>query len=271
VDVSIDKMKCIIPVFLFSFLRIAGSAGLFTEVPTSLKPRSHFQHSSSRLHSSSSDNNNNNEKKPILVVGATGKVGRKVVEQLLSVDRQMPVRALVRNLEKAEELFADYLSSTTADKNKLELVVCDLSTADSDSLEAAVQGCEAIISVSGAMRFSKLTDFLPWHLFQQDASRWCSDTSHPYYSNYQAQKLLIDLASKHKCSRFVRLTGLSSGFSPFNPVSVIFSSVLSLTSRYHFKCEQYLRNSKVPYVILRPGGLAEDDRVSRNESFAFFV
>ncbi len=34
-----------------------------------------------------------------------------------------------------------------------------------------------------------------------------------------------------------------------------------MSSRYHYLCEQYLRmQSKVPYVILRPGGLADEER-----------
>jgi nucleoside-diphosphate-sugar epimerase len=229
----------------------------FTDIPRTLQPRRLIPPSLSQLDSSLSENSEMS--KPILVVGATGKVGRKVVQQLL--DMELPVRAMVRNHDKARELFSDVLSSN-GDRKELQLVVCDLGTANRESLESAVSGCEAIISVSGAMRFSKLADFLPWRVFEEDASKWCSDKSHPFYVNLQAQKTLIDLATEYKCSRFVRLTGLSSGFSPFNPVSMIFSSVLSLTSRYHFLCEQYLRNSDLPYLILRPGGLAEEDRVS---------
>mmetsp|Transcript_7245 Transcript_7245/g.17034 ORF Transcript_7245/g.17034 Transcript_7245/m.17034 type:complete len:387 (-) Transcript_7245:62-1222(-) len=217
---------------------------------------------STKLHSSSF-NSEAPSPKPVLVVGATGKVGRKVVQKLL--DQKIPVRALVRNETKAVELFANQIVSTAKankgdDNPMLEFVVSDLGKVDQRALEAAVEGCQSIVSVSGAMRFSKLTDFLPWRLFQQDTSKWCSDTSHPYYANYRAQKLLIDMAVKYQCTRFVRLTGLSVGFSPFNLVSMIFSSVLSMTSRHHFALEQYLRNSNVPYVIIRPGGLAEEDR-----------
>ena len=242
-------------VLLFALLFNDCNA-LFTEVPKSLS-RGHFRTSSTSLNSSSNDSNN--MAKPVLVVGATGKVGRKVVRQLL--DRKVPVRALVRNYDKARELFSDYLTTTKDGESSFKLEICDLGTADRKCLESVVDGCEAIISVSGAMRFSKFTDFLPWRLFQEDASNWCSDRSHPVYANYKTQQLLIDLAAEKGCNRFVRLTGLSSGFSPFNPVSMIFSSILSLTSRYHFLCEQYLRNSSVPYVILRPGGLADEDRV----------
>ena len=204
--------------------------------------------------------------KPVLVVGATGKVGRKVVQNLL--DQKVRVRALVRNETKAVELFANEIVSSAkqakdGDSPMLEFVVSDLGKPDRRSLQSAVQGCQSIVSVSGAMRFSKLTDFLPWRIFQQDTSKWCDDTSHPYYANYKAQKLLVDLASEYQCKRFVRLTGLSVGFSPFNLVSMIFSSVLSMTTRHHFALEQYLRNSNVPYVIIRPGGLADEDRVSQ--------
>jgi len=38
------------------------------------------------------------------------------------------------------------------------------------------------------------------------------------------------------------------------------SCSLSLTSRYHYLCERALADSKVPYVVLRPGGLADDAR-----------
>ncbi|CAJ1948479.1 unnamed protein product [Cylindrotheca closterium] len=242
-------------------LGITRSADAFY-VDVSRKTRRSMMTPSTQLHQSSF-NSDPYSAKPVLVVGATGKVGRKVVRTLL--DQKLRVRALVRNETKAVELFAkEMMSSAKAkddgDSPMLEFVVSDLGKADRKALETAVQGCQSIISVSGAMRFSKLTDFLPWRLFQQDTSKWCDDTSHPYYANYRAQKLLIDLAAEYQCRRFVRLTGLSVGFSPFNLVSMIFSSVLSMTSRHHFALEQYLRNSNVPYVIIRPGGLAEEDR-----------
>jgi hypothetical protein len=196
---------------------------------------------------------NDGSAKPTLVVGATGRVGRKVVEQLL--EQNKTVRALVRSQNKARELFGE-----TTD---VELVVADLGKYQdyTSVLDKAVEGCESIISVSGTLRFSMLTDFLPWRLANEDVSSW-ADSSHPYYSNYKAQCLLVDLAQKYKVQRFVRLTGLTTGYSPFNLVTLIFSSLLSLTTRYHFFCENYLRQSQVPYVIVRPGGLADEDRVS---------
>jgi len=205
--------------------------------------------------------------KPILVVGATGRVGRLVVNRLLEQNRS--VRAVVRNTTKAQQVFGSNLTS-------LELVTADLGHYDDPecaaTLEKAVEGCDCIISVSGTMRFSKLTDFLPWRLFRTNVTSWCdNDRRHPYYPNYMAQSLLVDLAEKHDISRFIRLTGLTVGLPAFNLVSVLFSGLLSMTSRYHALCEQYLRESSVPHVILRPGGLSNNERVSIESSFHFIV
>jgi hypothetical protein len=195
--------------------------------------------------------------KPTLVVGATGQVGRRVVQQLLAKNK--PVRALVRNHEKARELFGTSISSL--EETPLQIIVADLGdyAKYEETLDKAVEGCDSIISVSGSFRISNLADFLPWRLFRANVSEW-ADTSHPYFANYKAQCKLIGLAEHHQIQRFVRLTGLSTGFSPFNFFTILFSALLSMTSRYHFMCESYLRKSKVPHVILRPGGLASEER-----------
>lgn len=232
-------------ILLLSLLLLV-QADAFTELPRNCKRPA----SLTRIFADGNDSS----AKPTLVVGATGKVGRKIVEQLL--EQNKPVRALVRNENKARELFGE----TTG----VEIVVADLGKYQdyTSVLDKAVEGCESIISVSGTLRFSKFMDFLPWRLDNADVSRW-ADSSHPYYSNYKAQCLLVDLAQKYNVQRFVRLTGLTTGYSPFNLVTLIFSSLLSLTTRYHFLCENYLRfQSQVPYVIVRPGGLADEDRVS---------
>jgi hypothetical protein len=179
------------------------------------------------------------------------------VQKLLAKNR--PVRALVRNKSKAQQVLG---TSSELEYPPLQVIEADMGRSEDyeQVLDQAVEGCDSIISVMGATRFSKLTDFLPWRLFGgPDVSSW-ADRDHPYYSNYLGQKKLIDLAEKHKVKRFVRLTGLSIGFSAFNPFGVLFNLLLSFTSRYGILCEQALANSKVPYVVLRPGGLAEDER-----------
>lgn len=194
--------------------------------------------------------------KPILVVGATGRVGRRVVQRLLGEGR--PVRALVRNPDKAKEIFG---TATKLEYPPLEIFVADLGDYEryENVLDKAVSGCDCIISMMGVVRFAKLSDFLPWRLFNWDVSSWAG-RDHPFYGNYLGQKKLIELAERHKIKRFVRLTGLGLANSPFNPFSILFNTLLSFNNRYGSLCEQALAASKVPYVVLRPGGLAEDAR-----------
>jgi hypothetical protein len=192
---------------------------------------------------------------PVLVVGATGRVGRRVVQQLLAQNR--PVRALVRNPAKAQKYFG---TSASLVYPQLEIIVADVSRYEDyeEVLDRAVQGCQSIISVMGVVRFSRILDFVPWRIFRIKAT-W-ADRDHPYYGNYLAQKRLIELAGKHNVQRFVRLTGLGLAYSAFNPVGILFNTLLSCNNRYGILTEQELAKNNVPYVVLRPGGLANNAR-----------
>jgi hypothetical protein len=103
--------------------------------------------SQSLLVASSSSANNDAAQvavQPTLVVGATGRVGRLVVQQLLGQNR--PVRALVRDAAKAQQIFG---TTTSLEYPPLEIVVADLGEIEEyeDVLDKAVQGCGSIVSV----------------------------------------------------------------------------------------------------------------------------
>lgn len=195
---------------------------------------------------------------PVVVVGATGKVGRLVVQELLA--QEIAVRAVVRNITKATEVFSNTNKKDTKKASLLMLVSADLCRFEDSAtvLDETVAGASAIISVMGVVRFSKWTDWLPWRIFSNKAD-WAG-RSHPYYGNYLGQKYLIELAEKHNVGRFVRLTGLGLAYSPFNPFAILFNTLLSFNNRWGLLCEQALYASKIPTVVLRPGGLAGDAR-----------
>ncbi len=87
---------------------------------------------------------------PVLVVGASGKVGRLVVSELVS--KGQSVHALVRDRKKAESVLP-----------RSELVTMfECSLDNKEIIRAAMSGCRAVIAVSGTVRFSKFGDFLPW-------------------------------------------------------------------------------------------------------------
>ena len=204
------------------------------------------------------------DKKPqcIAVVGATGRVGRRVVQKCMA--RNIPVKAIVRSAKKAQELFG---TSTSLQYPKLDVCVVDTHDTNNNNkaLEDAIQASSHVISVVGVSRFSKWFDFLPWKFWRPGPWPRIKDDDleqHPYFGNYIFQKELIRLAVKAKCQRFVRLTGLSNAYSAFHPISVLFNSLLSLANRYHILCEQVLWEHKdeLPFCILRPGGLRNDVR-----------
>lgn len=151
----------------------------------------------------------------VLVAGATGATGQLVVKTL--VDQQIPVRAMVRDLGKSQELLPA----------GVETVVADLQ--DASTLEAAIADCDYVICAAAARPSLNIAGF-----FQVD---------------YVGTKRLIDLAAQKGVKQFVLVTSLcvSKFFHPLN----LFGLVLF----WKKQTEAYLMGSPLNYTILRPGGL----------------
>jgi uncharacterized protein YbjT (DUF2867 family) len=154
-----------------------------------------------------------------LVAGATGQTGRRIVDQLLK--EGVTVRALVRDRAKAQsELPAD-----------VEMVVGDV--LNPGSLIAALADCQFLLSATGAAP--------------------SFDPTGPYKVDYEGNKNLVDAAKNASVERFVMVSSLcvSKLFHPLN----LFWGVLY----WKQQAEDYLKNSGVPYTIVRPGGLKNED------------
>jgi uncharacterized protein YbjT (DUF2867 family) len=151
----------------------------------------------------------------VLVVGATGQTGRRIVEQL--VKRQIPVRAMVRDRTRAQEILPA----------AAELVVGD--TLEPSTLRTAIVDCTAIISATGAA-----PSFNPFG---------------PYQVDYEGNKNLIDAAKIAQIQHFVMVSSLctSQFFHPLN----LFWLILV----WKQQAEHYLQRSGLAYTIVRPGGL----------------
>lgn len=91
--------------------------------------------------------------KPVLVIGATGKVGRLVVRKL--VESGTPVRAMCRDIDLARSVFP---VDMRADPEKLAL--CKGDVTDPTSLSAAIDGVSAVISVHGTFHATPLYKLL---------------------------------------------------------------------------------------------------------------
>jgi uncharacterized protein YbjT (DUF2867 family) len=155
----------------------------------------------------------------VLVVGATGETGRRVVQEL--VRRQIAVRALVRNREQATSLLPP----------QAEIVVGDV--LKPDSLAAALDGITAVICATGA--------------------RPSLDPTGPYQVDYEGTKNLAIAAQQHNIEHLVLVSSLcvSRFFHPLN--------LFWLVLWWKKQAEEFLQRSGLTYTIVRPGGLKNED------------
>lgn len=153
------------------------------------------------------------------VAGATGETGRRIVQEL--VKRNIPVRALVRNLEKAKEILPA----------EAELVLGDV--LKPQSLGAAIGDSTVILCATGA--------------------RPSFDPTEPYNVDYEGTKNLVDVAKTKGIEHFVMVSSLcvSQFFHPLN----LFWLILV----WKKQAEEYLQKSGLTYTIVRPGGLKNED------------
>ncbi|PSO54951.1 MAG: epimerase [Cyanobacteria bacterium QS_7_48_42] len=154
-----------------------------------------------------------------LVAGSTGSTGQRIVKEL--VQRDIPVRALVRNLEKGKEVLPQ----------EAELVVGDV--LKPESLTEALSDCTVLLCAIGASP--------------------SLDPTGPYQVDYQGTKNLVDAAKAKGIEHFVIVSSLcvSQFFHPLN--------LFWLVLYWKQQAEKYISESGLTYTIVRPGGLRNED------------
>lgn len=153
------------------------------------------------------------------VAGATGETGRRIVQEL--VKRNIPVRALVRNLEKAREI----LPSET------ELVVGDV--LNPESIRAGLADSTVLLCATGAAP--------------------SFDPTGPYKVDYEGTKNLVDAAKAKGIEHFVLVSSLCAS-QLFHPLNLFWLILV-----WKKQAEEYIDKSGINYTIVRPGGLKNED------------
>lgn len=155
----------------------------------------------------------------VFVAGATGKTGRHIVRQLIEAD--VPVTALVRDLERGQTI----LPSST------KLVEGDV--LKPATFESALSNCSVLICATGASP--------------------SLDPTGPYQVDYEGTKNLVDAAKRQGIEHFVLVSSLcvSKFLHPLN--------LFWLVLYWKKQAEKYIQASGIPYTIVRPGGLKEED------------
>jgi len=158
---------------------------------------------------------------PVLVFGATGGTGRRVVSQLLSQGRS--VRVFVRDETSAREKLGNGVDYVTGDVREPATV------------RPALSGVKLIISAIGASGSSR------------------DPSNSPEAVDFGGVKTIADEAAAAGVEHMVLVSSMGASVED-HPLNQMFDNVL----RWKFKGEEALRDSGIPYTIIRPGGLTEE-------------
>ena len=203
-----------------------------------------------------------NALKKVLVTGAGGRTGKLVFEQLKADDNYKPV-GLARSSKAQKALTA---AGATPD----ELIVADI--ADEKSLADAMSGCDAVVLCTSAVPAIKplslmktmATKFLPFVKTSRPAFKFPKNGT-PEEVDWFGAKKQIDAAKKAGVKQFVFVSSMG-GTNPDNFLNSIgrrkdgSGGDILLWKR---KAERYLVESGVPYTIIHPGGLVDEDGSKR--------
>jgi len=157
--------------------------------------------------------------KTVAVAGATGKTGVPLVKILVA--EGYTVRAMVRDRAKAGDLGAG-----------VEVVEADVT--QPATLAAALKGADYVISTIGASSPKPPND--------------------PENVDYRGIASLADAAKAAGVKHVVLMSSLGAGDE--NPATVL-NRAFGMVLMWKGKGEQHLRDSGVPYTIVRPGGLVD--------------
>ncbi|HYX12806.1 MAG TPA: NAD(P)H-binding protein [Nostoc sp.] len=153
------------------------------------------------------------------VAGATGETGRRIVQELIA--RNIPVRALVRDIEKAKGILSP----------EAELVVGDV--LQPESLTAALGDSTVLLVATGA--------------------KPSFDPTGPYKVDFEGTKNLVGAAKAKGIEHFVLVSSLCTS-QLFHPLNLFWLILV-----WKKQAEEYIQKSGLSYTIVRPGGLKNED------------
>ncbi|CAI9269471.1 unnamed protein product [Lactuca saligna] len=171
-------------------------------------------------------------KKKIFVSGATGKTGKRIVEQLLA--KGFAVKAGVRDADKAKTIFPNL-------NQDLQIVKADVTEGSEKLAEAIGDDSDAVVCATG---FQYSWDLLaPWKV--------------DYYGTVN----LVEACRKLGVTKFVLVSSILVNGAAMgqllNP-AYVFLNAFGLVLVAKLQAEQYIRKSGINYTIIRPGGLKND-------------
>lgn len=176
-----------------------------------------------------STSSSSNDSKLVLVVGGTGGVGQLIVASLL--DRNIKARLILRNPDKATSLFG------VQDEEKLQVVKGD--TRNPSDLDPSIfKGITHVICCTGTTAFP--------------SRRWDGDNT-PERTDWEGVRNLVS-AIPFTVKRFILVS--SVGVTKFNELPWSIMNLFGVL-KYKKMGEDFVRNSGLPFTIIRPGRLTD--------------
>lgn len=191
--------------------------------------------------------------KKVAVIGATGQLGRRAVQQLVDQGVECNILLRINNNTKiqSESKKRDLISYLT---NLPGVTAIPGDVANKTALSLLLRDCQACLALHGATRRSRLSDFL-WNRDCQDL-----DPTHAKQVNYVGISNLLEACRQQQqqqqnhttCRRIVRITG--NGENPNSFFSILINLLGSMAKAWNYEGEQLLRQQHdVEYTIIRPG------------------
>ena len=165
----------------------------------------------------------------ILLLGATGRTGKHVVDE--AIRKGYELNCLVRDAKKIN-----------AANDKLKIF--EGSPGDASDLERAIDGCQVVINVLNISRYSDW----PWSKLRTPQT-FLSDVT----------KGLIRLAESHHIERIISCSAWGAAETKKELPGwfrwIIDNSNVGYAYRDHERQEELLMKSNLPWTIVRPAGL----------------
>ena len=202
------------------------------------------------------------KKKSVCIVGGTGRIGSILTGKILNDPEYEKVHVLTRNLSSEKVKMLKALAEEGKDERRLTFAECDVANDTAERLKENVRGYEEVIACFGAQRVSKPFD---WITNAENV-----DERHPKSVNFWGVRKLALAAKEGGCERFVRVTGMSVGYSAFDFIAVLLNNVLSMTIKFQLLGELAIREAcadeEMSYTIVRPGNLRDWEGIDNNNN-----
>jgi len=202
------------------------------------------------------------KKKSVCIVGGTGRIGSILTGKILNDPEYEKVHVLTRNLSSEKVKMLKAMAEEGNDERRLTFAECDVANDTAERLKENVRGYEEVIACFGAQRISKPFD---WITNAENV-----DERHPKSVNFWGVRKLALAAKEGGCERFVRVTGMSVGYSAFDFIAVLLNNVLSMTIKFQLLGELAIREActdeEMSYTIVRPGNLRDWEGIDNNNN-----